>query len=470
MTTTTMMMTTRQRRVGSKGASFLLVVTLLLAPGPFSFFPPGGGGVDSVLVVEARRGKVAKPPNKPVDPRSGHHPGGAASQAVGGTAIGAGADDEDTANATMLPANFTDRLAHRMAELEREKEEAKGPSTWNRITKIFKGKQDNRPPCPPPAPKPVRYYSNGTDDEVEAAPEVTLDDMEAEEAAFLDCKGGTAGKSWASRTISSITKTKPAKKIISWWSGRPEYDADYDNDQGGGGSGGGGVKDPDEVTGLGIDGDEKKMTREELDLVYAAEKERYRATENHPLLAAATEKYAYTHQPPPAPPAREKMEISLEDEQIIAGVLKDSRQRNATELMLEEAALRLATAHEARAKKNAGHVDNTKMTMIGVFLAVFGLYVYRARYGTGAGAAGAAGQIAKHRLDHLRGTPTARMQQWGFNVSGGGGGGGGGGGVGAGRFAKGAPMFKPQFTQPGQAGRSGTWTQNHGSKFKSAME
>ena len=76
--------------------------------------------------------------------------------------------------------------------------------------------------------------------------------------------------------------------------------------------------------------------------MYAAEKERYRSTENHPLLKAAEVTYEYTHTPPP--PAvnvgREKMAISLEDEEIIAGVVKSSRSRNATEFMLEEAALR----------------------------------------------------------------------------------------------------------------------------------
>ena len=82
----------------------------------------------------------------------------------------------------------------------------------------------------------------------------------------------------------------------------------------------------------------------------------------------------------------------------------------------------------------------------------------------GAGVQGAAGQIAQQRLDHLRGTPTARMQQWGFTTSGGAGAGG------PGRFAKGAPVFKPQLVQQSQTGRSGTWSQNNGAKFKSAME
>ena len=80
----------------------------------------------------------------------------------------------------------------------------------------------------------------------------------------------------------------------------------------------------------------------------------------------------------------------------------------------------------------------------------------------GAGVQGAAGKIAQQRLDHLRGTPTARMQQWGFTNSSGGGG--------PGRFAKGAPVFKPQLVQQSQMGRSGTWSQNNGAKFKSAME
>ena len=75
--------------------------------------------------------------------------------------------------------------------------------------------------------------------------------------------------------------------------------------------------------------------------MYAAEKERYRSTENHPLLKAAEVSYEYTHTPPP--PAinvgREKMAISLEDEEIIAGVVKSSRSRKPTEFMLEEAAL-----------------------------------------------------------------------------------------------------------------------------------
>lgn len=42
-----------------------------------------------------------------------------------------------------------------------------------------------------------------------------------------------------------------------------------------------------------------------------------------------------------------------------------------------------------------------------------------ARFGLGAGVPSVAGQIAQTRLDHLRGTPTARMQQWGFNAGGG---------------------------------------------------
>ena len=41
-------------------------------------------------------------------------------------------------------------------------------------------------------------------------------------------------------------------------------------------------------------------------------------------------------------------------------------------------ALRLASAHAARRKAAEGRaLDNNKMMLIGVFLAAFGLYVYR---------------------------------------------------------------------------------------------
>jgi hypothetical protein len=56
-------------------------------------------------------------------------------------------------------------------------------------------------------------------------PEISLDDMEAEEAAFLDCKGGTSG-GWASNTLKKISKHKTVKKITSWWTGQV-YEDDY---------------------------------------------------------------------------------------------------------------------------------------------------------------------------------------------------------------------------------------------------
>lgn len=274
---------------------------------------------------------------------------------------------------------------------------------------------------------------------------MTLDDMEIEEAAYLDCKGGTSG--WPSKAISKIKKIKPVKKVISWWSGK-DLD-DYSEPD----------RDPNELVGLGIGNDEKNMTAEEFEAVYAAEKERYRSEENHPLMQAAGRTYALTHAPPPAPPKHEKVPITLEDEAIIANVLKHSAMRNETEAMLEEAALRIA---DARARRSAGKVQVTsqKMTMIGVFMLAFAVYVYRARYGFG-DAPPSKATVA--RLDHLRGTPGARMQQWGFNASGGKSGGNASG------FSKGAPVFKPQFAK-GWTGPAGTWSQNHGAKFKSAME
>lgn len=63
--------------------------------------------------------------------------------------------------------------------------------------------------------------------------------------------------------------------------------------------------------------------------------------------------------------------------------MKNSRDRNATVLMLEETALRLAAAREARASRAAGKrsMDRNKKIVIGVFLVGFGLYVFRARWG-----------------------------------------------------------------------------------------
>lgn len=135
------MMTSQRCEVAARAASILLVATLLLAPANSNSQADSRG----VLLVEARRGKVAKqPPQTPIDPRSGHHAGGAVDPAVGGPAIGAGQQGGavdvtgalTTSELTSLPANFTDRLAHRLAELEREKEEerAKNPSPWCRIT------------------------------------------------------------------------------------------------------------------------------------------------------------------------------------------------------------------------------------------------------------------------------------------------------------------------------------------------
>lgn len=99
---------TSQRGGGTaaQAASVLLVTTLLLAPGGPPLYGTTTDAPNSVLLVEARRGKVAQPPDDTApDPRTGHTTGGVDPQPVGGIGL--------DVNASMLPVNFTDRLAGR---------------------------------------------------------------------------------------------------------------------------------------------------------------------------------------------------------------------------------------------------------------------------------------------------------------------------------------------------------------------